>query len=68
MSKGPKQKSKRCAGKRFTITASGKFKFGTTGRRHLLTRHNRKLKRHGKGSRVANFTEQGHIRRMLPYL
>lgn len=68
MSKGPKQKSKSSALKRFTKTATGKFKFGTTGRRHLLTRHNRKLKRTGKAGRVANHTEEHHLRRMLPYL
>lgn len=68
MAKGPKQKSKRCAGKRFKKTASGKFTFGTTGRRHLLARHSRKLKRHGKAGQMVHGSDQRHLDRMLPYL
>ncbi|MBI5497549.1 MAG: 50S ribosomal protein L35 [Deltaproteobacteria bacterium] len=63
-----KQKTKRAAAKRFKKTGTGKFVFGTTGRRHLLTRHSRKLKRQGRADQVARITEQGHLRRMLPYL
>ncbi|MEW5849708.1 MAG: 50S ribosomal protein L35 [Myxococcota bacterium] len=63
-----KQKTKRAAAKRFKKTGSGKFKFGTTGRRHLLTKHKRKVKRTNRNDRVANGTEQGHLDRLLPYL
>lgn len=63
-----KQKTKRCAAKRFRKTGSGLFKFGSVGRRHLLARHSRKPKRIAKQNRVANFTEQHSLMRMLPYL
>lgn len=63
-----KQKTKRCAAKRFKKTGTGRFVFGTTGRRHLLTRHGRKLKRQARGEQVVPMTDQGHMRRMLPYL
>lgn len=63
-----KQKTKRCAAKRFKKTATGKYIFGTVGRRHLLGRHSRKPKRHAKLGGIIGHTEQGHMRRMLPYL
>lgn len=69
MAKGTvKQKSKRCASKRFKRTGTGKFVFGAVGRRHLLSRHSRKPKRIAKNARVANGTEDRSLRRMLPYL
>lgn len=63
-----KQKTKRAAAKRFKKTATGKFVFGTVGRRHLLTRHSRKGKRLARVEQIATTGEQRHLRRQLPYL
>ncbi len=69
MAKGTiKQKTKRCAAKRFKKTGTGKFKFGAVGRRHLLSRHSRKPKRIAKANRVADATHQRSLLRQLPYL
>lgn len=40
----PKQKTKRAAMKRFTITGSGKIKRAKANRRHILTKKTRKRK------------------------
>ncbi len=40
----PKQKTKRAAMKRFTMTGSGKIKRGQANRRHILTKKTRKRK------------------------
>ena len=63
-----KFKTKRCAAKRFKKTGTGKFVYGNTGRHHLLARHSAKPKRHARAGKVIGNTEQGHMRRMLPYL
>jgi large subunit ribosomal protein L35 len=41
----PKMKSHRAAKKRFKLTATGKLKRQSAGKRHLLTSKNRKRKR-----------------------
>jgi large subunit ribosomal protein L35 len=68
MSSKVKQKTKRCAAKRFKKTGTGKFVYGAVGRRHLLARHSTKPKRHARNGGLIGITEQGHMRRMLPYL
>ncbi len=41
----PKMKSKRCAAKRFSFTASGKVKYKKMNLRHILTKKSAKRKR-----------------------
>ena len=41
----PKQKTRSCAKKRFTITGSGNIKRSKQGRRHILTKKTTKRKR-----------------------
>jgi large subunit ribosomal protein L35 len=48
----PKMKSHRAAKKRFKITATGKLKRQSAGKRHLLTSKNRKRKRHLNDTQV----------------
>ena len=64
----PKLKTHKGAAKRFKKTGTGKFVYGNVGRRHLLARHSSKPKRHARAGKVIGNTEQGHMRRMLPYL
>jgi large subunit ribosomal protein L35 len=48
----PKMKSHRAAKKRFKLTATGKLKRQSAGKRHLLTSKNRKRKRHLSDTQV----------------
>lgn len=48
----PKMKSHRSAKKRFKMTATGKLKRQSAGKRHLLTSKTRKRKRHLGDSQV----------------
>ena len=51
----PKQKTKRAAMKRFTLTGSGKIKRNKANRRHILTKKTRKRKnRLGKPALVSS--------------
>lgn len=63
----PKMKTNRAAAKRFSVTGTGKVKFGTKGRRHCLSNKSRKRKRQ---MRRANYMTKGDaklVSRMLPY-
>ena len=60
-------KTHRGAAKRFTKTASGKFKRGSAFKRHILTSKTTKRKRSlRKGVLVAE-QDQARLERMLPY-
>ncbi|HYU78288.1 MAG TPA: 50S ribosomal protein L35 [Vicinamibacterales bacterium] len=62
-----KLKTHRGAAKRFTKTASGKFKRGQSFKRHILTSKTTKRKRAlRKGIMVAE-ADQAKLERMLPY-
>ena len=64
----PKMKSKSGAKKRFTITASGRFKRFKKGKRHLLTRKAQKRKRQLRKAALVDMTNHKQIRAMLPHL
>jgi large subunit ribosomal protein L35 len=63
----PKVKTHSGAKKRFKRTASGKFKFASVFKRHLLTGRTQKRKRQ---ARRANYVPDAHhhqIEKLLPY-
>jgi large subunit ribosomal protein L35 len=63
----PKLKTHSGAAKRFTKTASGKFKRGQSKMRHILTSKATKTKRHLGGSVLVSVADTPKIARMLPY-
>ena len=61
----PKQKTKRAAMKRFTMTGSGKIKRGRANRRHILTKKTRKRKNQlGKPALVSS-ADFGRVEKLL---
>lgn len=63
----PKMKTHRGAAKRFKRTGSGKFKHNQTNNGHLYTHKSAKKKRQlGKPALVGK-TDEGRLRRLLPY-
>lgn len=63
----PKLKTNKAAAKRFKITKSGKVKKVSAGRRHILTKKPRKVKRRLRRSAYLAPVEAKKIRRLLPY-
>ena len=63
----PKVKTHRGAAKRFRKTAKGKFVRQHSFARHILTSKSRKRKRKLGQSAVVDPSDQGRLRRMLPY-
>ena len=63
----PKLKTHSGASKRFTKTASGKFKRGQSKTRHILTSKATKTKRHLGQSVLISKADTPKIARMLPY-
>ncbi len=63
----PKMKSNRGAAKRFSRTASGGFKRGSSHRRHILTKKSTKRKRHLRADAQVCPSDKASIRRMLPF-
>ena len=63
----PKLKTHSGAAKRFTKTASGKFKRGQSKMRHILTSKATKTKRHLGGSVLVSEADRPKVARMLPY-
>jgi large subunit ribosomal protein L35 len=62
-----KLKTHRGAAKRFTKTASGKFKRGSAFKRHILTSKTTKRKRSLRKGVTVSEAEQAKLERMLPY-
>lgn len=62
-----KVKSHSGAKKRFKVLKSGKIKFTKAGRRHLLTKKNRSLKREMRKSTYLGTQDLNHIKSLLPY-
>ncbi|MEZ4457829.1 MAG: 50S ribosomal protein L35 [Gemmatimonadales bacterium] len=61
----PKQKTKRAAMKRFTMTGSGKIKRSKANRRHILTKKTRKRKNKlGKPALVSS-ADFGRVEKLL---
>lgn len=63
----PKMKTNRGAAKRFTRTASGKFKRAQSHLSHILTKKSSKRKRHLRSSDLVNAADQAAVNKMLPY-
>lgn len=63
----PKLKTNKAAAKRFKITKTGKIKKVAAGRRHILTKKTRKLKRKLRQGSFLSPVEAKKIRRLMPY-
>ncbi len=62
----PKIKTRRSAAKRFSKTASGKFKRRRKNLRHILTKKNAKRKRRLGQATTVDATNMKSVRRQLP--
>jgi large subunit ribosomal protein L35 len=63
----PKMKTHTGAKKRFKRTATGKFKFAHTHKRHLLTGRSQKRKRHLRSGAYVDHAQHHQIEALLPY-
>jgi large subunit ribosomal protein L35 len=63
----PKMKTNRGAAKRFTKTASGRFKRSQAYLNHILTKKSTKRKRHLRHGLIVDAADHQSIKRMLPY-
>ncbi|HPS43663.1 MAG TPA: 50S ribosomal protein L35 [Treponemataceae bacterium] len=64
----PKMKSKRCAAKRFSFTASGKVKYKKMNLRHILTKKTTKRKRNLRHTGILSEADSAKMRKqLLPY-
>lgn len=63
----PKLKTNRGAAKRFTRTATGKFKRACSHLNHILTKKSTKRKRHLRAGALVNAADRAAVKRMLPY-
>ncbi|HNY16000.1 MAG TPA: 50S ribosomal protein L35 [Treponemataceae bacterium] len=64
----PKMKSKRCAAKRFSFTASGKVKYKKMNLRHILTKKTTKRKRNLRHNGILSEADSAKMRKqLLPY-
>ncbi len=63
----PKMKSNRGAAKRFSATASGRFRKNQSHRRHILTKKSTKRKRQLRARELLAPVDSAAVRRMLPY-
>jgi large subunit ribosomal protein L35 len=61
-------KSKRCAAKRFSFTASGKVKYKKMNLRHILTKKTTKRKRNLRHNGILSEADSAKMRKqLLPY-
>jgi len=63
----PKMKTNRGAAKRFSRTASGRFKHKQSHLRHILTKKDTKRKRQLRQRDIVEDADTATVRRMLPY-
>ncbi len=63
----PKLKTNRGAAKRFSRTATGKFKRNHANRRHILTKKSTKRKRHLRHKAYLSHSDAREARQLLPY-
>ena len=63
----PKIKTKKAAAKRFSITATGKFKYPRANKQHILGKKSPKRKMTLRKMAVVDKTNEAAVRRMLPY-
>jgi len=63
----PKMKTKSAVKKRFKITATGKVKAGTNGKRHNLGHRSMKQKRQNRGTFVLRDQDGTTVKQWAPY-
>lgn len=63
----PKMKTNRAARKRFRLTATGKVRRNRANKSHILTKKDRKRKRHLRQSTIVNAANKKNVARLLPY-
>ncbi len=63
----PKQKTRRSAAKRYSVTGSGKVKYKQQGLRHILTKKSAKRKRKLRKNGILSPAETQRAKRLLPY-
>ncbi len=63
----PKMKTNRGAAKRFSKSASGKFKHRQSFRNHILTSKSTKRKRQLRSTIAIHDNDQKSVARLLPY-
>ncbi len=64
----PKIKTNRAAAKRFKTTGTGKFVRARANKSHILTKKPSKRTRRLRQGTLVHSTNEGALRRMLPYL
>lgn len=63
-----KMKSKRAAGKRFSLTGSGKVKYKKMNARHILTKKSPKRKRSLRKAGILSSADSATVKKqLLPY-
>ena len=63
----PKMKTRKAAKKRFRLSKKGKLKRSRACRGHLLTGKSGKRKRNLRKRKLVGKTEEGIIKRLMPY-
>jgi len=63
----PKMKTHRGAAKRFSRTASGKWRRAKAMKSHLLTKKSAKRKRHLRRAALVAATDERALGRLMPY-
>lgn len=63
----PKLKTNRGAAKRFSRTASGKFKRAQSHLNHILTKKSTKRKRHLRAGSLVKSADEAAVKQLLPY-
>ena len=61
----PKQKVRKSASKRFTLTCSGKIKRNKANHSHMLIRRSNSAKRKMRQSELVDVSEEKRVKRML---
>jgi len=63
----PKMKTKSAAKKRFSMTASGKVKFGQAGKRHGMIKRTSKFVRDARGTAILSDSDARIVKKYMPY-
>ena len=63
----PKQKTKKAAAKRFSITANGKIKYNKMGMRKKLSKKSKRRKRDLNRAGMLSKSEHAKIKPLIPY-
>ena len=63
----PKIRTNRSAHKRFRITGTGRIRRNKAYKSHILTKKSRKRKRNLRQSTILDASNEGQVRRLIPY-